>query len=82
MLNIDINRLTDICLEYQQSRLYVSRIPEDFLSIAKKRFSIPKDDRIIAFETENQNNNERVNWILYFILKVNFIFFHVFLYYL
>lgn len=49
MLNIDINRLTDICLEYQQSRFYVSRIPEDFLSIAKKRFSIPKDDRIIAF---------------------------------
>ena len=49
MLNIDINRLTDICLEYQQSRFYVSRIPEDFLAIAKKRFSIPKDDRIIAF---------------------------------
>ncbi|WP_144569672.1 hypothetical protein [Bacillus pseudomycoides] len=49
MLNIDINRLTDICLEYQQSRFYVGRIPDDFLSIAKKRFSIPKDDQIIAF---------------------------------
>ncbi|ENQ3106151.1 hypothetical protein SAMN04488168_11494 [Bacillus sp. 491mf] len=49
MLNIDINRFTDICFEYQQSRFYVSRIPEDFLSVAKKRFSIPKDDQIIAF---------------------------------
>lgn len=49
MLNIDINRLNDICLEYQQSRFYVTRIPEGFLSIAKKRFSIPTDDRIIAF---------------------------------
>ncbi|PEA52733.1 hypothetical protein CON64_22065 [Bacillus pseudomycoides] len=49
MLNIDIGRLSDICLEYQQSRFYVGRIPEDFLSIAKKRFSIPKNDRIIAF---------------------------------
>ncbi|MEW9579149.1 hypothetical protein U9K47_28175 [Bacillus toyonensis] len=49
MLNIDINRLTDICLEYQQSRFYVTRIPENFLSIAKKRFSIPTNDRIIAF---------------------------------
>lgn len=35
MLNIDINRLNDICLEYQQSRFYVTRIPEDFLSIVK-----------------------------------------------
>ncbi|MFD6510784.1 hypothetical protein [Bacillus sp. NPDC060175] len=49
MLNIDINRLTDICLEYQQSRFYVTRIPKDFLSVAKKRFSIPIDDRIFAF---------------------------------
>ncbi|MBJ7996539.1 hypothetical protein E0M27_03355 [Bacillus mycoides] len=49
MLNIDINRLTDICLNYQQSRFYVTRIPKDFLSIAEKRFSIPTDDQIIAF---------------------------------
>ncbi|QWH12654.1 hypothetical protein EXW38_15370 [Bacillus mycoides] len=49
MLNIDINRLTDICLDYQQSRFYVTRIPKDFLSVAKKRFSIPIDDRIFAF---------------------------------
>ncbi|MDR4347160.1 hypothetical protein FOR87_29000, partial [Bacillus anthracis] len=42
-------RLTDICLEYQQSRFYVTRIPKDFLSIARKRFSIPTDDQIIAF---------------------------------
>ncbi|MBE7150104.1 hypothetical protein FUT12_21615 [Bacillus mycoides] len=49
MLNIDINRLTDICLDYQQSRFYVTRIPKDFLSIAQKRFSIPTDDQIIAF---------------------------------
>lgn len=48
-VNIDINRLTDICLEYQQSRFYVTRIPKDFLSIARKRFSIPTDDQIIAF---------------------------------
>ncbi|HDR8221445.1 hypothetical protein, partial [Bacillus cereus] len=48
-MNIDINRLTDICLEYQQSRFYVTRIPKDFLSIARKRFSIPTDDQIIAF---------------------------------
>nr|WP_269808265.1 hypothetical protein [Bacillus pretiosus] len=48
-VNIDINRLTDICLEYQQSRFYVTRIPKDFLSIAHKRFSIPKDDQVIAF---------------------------------
>ncbi|MED0932076.1 hypothetical protein P4T29_10655 [Bacillus mobilis] len=48
-MNIDTNRLTDICLEYQQSRFYVTRIPKDFLSIAQKRFSIPTDDRIIAF---------------------------------
>ncbi|GAB6548949.1 hypothetical protein bcgnr5388_01100 [Bacillus cereus] len=48
-MNIDINRLTDICLEYQQSRFYVTRIPKDFLSIAQKRFSIPMDDQIIAF---------------------------------
>ncbi|HDR8209559.1 TPA: hypothetical protein QC093_005952, partial [Bacillus cereus] len=39
----------DICLEYQQSRFYVTRIPKDFLSIARKRFSIPTDDQIIAF---------------------------------
>ncbi|MGG3523766.1 hypothetical protein ABES33_29175, partial [Bacillus pseudomycoides] len=69
-------------LEITCNYLEVFAPEPDFLSIAKKRFSIPKDDRIIAFETENQNNNERVNWILYFILKVNFIFFHVFLYYL
>lgn len=49
MLNIDINRLTNICLHYQQSRFYVTRIPKDFLSIAQKRFSIPTDDQIIAF---------------------------------
>ncbi len=49
MLNIDVNRLTDICLNYQQSRFYVTRIPQDFLSIAQKRFSIPTDDQIIAF---------------------------------
>ena len=49
MLNIDINRLTDICLEYQQYRFYVTKIPKDFLSIAKKRFSIPTDDQIFAF---------------------------------
>ncbi|MBE7103970.1 hypothetical protein FT637_13205 [Bacillus cereus] len=49
MLNVDINRLIDICLDYQQSRFYVTRIPKDFLSIAKKRFSIPTDDQIIAF---------------------------------
>ena len=49
MSNIDINHLTDICLKYQQSRFYVTRIPTDFLSIAKKRFSIPTDDQIIAF---------------------------------
>ncbi|UYX49916.1 hypothetical protein M3Y14_15060 [Bacillus thuringiensis] len=49
MLNIDINRLTDICLDYQQSRFYVTRISKDFLSIAEKRFSIPTDDQIIAF---------------------------------
>ncbi|MBK5447158.1 hypothetical protein JFU18_00270 [Bacillus sp. TH22] len=49
MLNIDINRLTDICLDYQQSRFYVTRIPKDFLSIANTRFSIPTDDQIIAF---------------------------------
>ncbi|MDK7489900.1 MULTISPECIES: hypothetical protein [Bacillus cereus group] len=48
-MNIDINRLTDICLEHQQSRFYVTRIPKDFLSIARKRFSIPTDDQIIAF---------------------------------
>ncbi|BCB38062.1 hypothetical protein BCJMU51_2958 [Bacillus cereus] len=48
-MNIDTNRLTDICLEYQQSRFYVTRIPKDFLSIARKRFSIPMDDQIIAF---------------------------------
>lgn len=48
-VNIDINRLTDICLEYQQSRFYVTRTPKDFLSIARKRFSIPTDDQIIAF---------------------------------
>ncbi len=48
-VNIDINRLTDICLEHQQSRFYVTRIPKDFLSIARKRFSIPTDDQIIAF---------------------------------
>lgn len=48
-VNIDTNRLTDICLEYQQSRFYVTRIPKDFLSIARKRFSIPMDDQIIAF---------------------------------
>ncbi|MBK5430500.1 MULTISPECIES: hypothetical protein [Bacillus] len=48
-MNIDINRLTDICLEYQQSRFYVTRIPKDFLSIAQKRFSIPTDDQVIAF---------------------------------
>ncbi|HDR4423226.1 TPA: hypothetical protein QCP59_004065 [Bacillus cereus] len=48
-MNIDINRLTDICLEFQQSRFYVTRIPKDFLSIAQKRFSIPTEDQIIAF---------------------------------
>ena len=37
-MNIDFNRLTNICLEFQQSRFYVTRIPKDFLSIAQKRF--------------------------------------------
>lgn len=48
-MNIDFNRLTNICLEFQQSRFYVTRIPKDFLSIAQKRFSIPTEDQIVAF---------------------------------
>lgn len=64
MLNIDINRLTDICLDYQQSRFYVTRIPKDFLSIANTRFSIPTDDQIIAFLSCNLFGSENMAFTL------------------